>query len=140
MNNPPCPACLKTAVNKNGTNNAGTQQYICLWCDRSFTGGTPGRPTIGDKPLTPAEMQERYRVKQKERQPTRSQLLHDIGEAWAAREECQQPNWQRVPEMMAVVQPPDELRRGSGLAKLRRILNWLIAQPPKGIAPPAQKS
>lgn len=44
-----CPRCKSDRVKKNGSNSAGSQQYLCKDCGRSFTGNLPGRPTDDDR-------------------------------------------------------------------------------------------
>ena len=39
-----CPRCQSDRIKKNGTNKAGTQQYLCKDCGRSFTGNSLGKP------------------------------------------------------------------------------------------------
>lgn len=47
--------------------NTGTQRYLCPECRRSFTVGElpPGRPRLGDEPLTAKEKWDRHQEKLK---------------------------------------------------------------------------
>ncbi len=60
--------CIYCASNtrKNGLTSSGTQRYRCDSCKRSFTGSPVGRPSIGDRPLTSIEYNQRYRAKKKQ--------------------------------------------------------------------------
>ncbi len=57
-----CPECNSPST-KNGVNRSGSQRYYCAKCKKSFTDSSlkPGRPTIKDRPMTPAERQRRSR-------------------------------------------------------------------------------
>lgn len=49
---------------RNGYTKSGTQRYRCK-CKKTRTGGVRGRPTLSDRPLTNAEMVQRYKAKKR---------------------------------------------------------------------------
>lgn len=60
-----CIACHSEKVVKNGKNKCGTQRYQCKDCQGTFTGTTMGRRPIGDRAMTNAEHQAKFRGKGK---------------------------------------------------------------------------
>jgi ribosomal protein L37AE/L43A len=46
MTNKICPVCSSDHIVKNGSNQVGTQQYLCKDCNSSFTGKRRGRPRV----------------------------------------------------------------------------------------------
>jgi transposase-like protein len=61
-NNPKCSQCDRF-MRKNGAQTSGAVQYRCK-CGFTYTEGDRliGRPTLGDRPLTQAELDTRYRL------------------------------------------------------------------------------
>ncbi|AJD58665.1 IS1/IS1595 family N-terminal zinc-binding domain-containing protein [Synechococcus elongatus] len=68
MTCPPCPNCSSCDVIRYGHSEDGRQRWRCKSCRRSFTGGSAGRPTLGDRPLTATERQRRWRAKKRQQQ------------------------------------------------------------------------
>ncbi|MGL5076994.1 MAG: IS1/IS1595 family N-terminal zinc-binding domain-containing protein [Waterburya sp.] len=57
-----CLTCGEKAI-KSGKTKSGKQRYRCKYCQITFTGNKSGRPTLGDRPLTNAEHQAKFRQK-----------------------------------------------------------------------------
>lgn len=69
---PSCPYCASSETVRHGRNKGDKQRYLCTQCARTFVEkpDTPkGRPTIGDRPMTPAEKMRRSRQKKKGNRP-----------------------------------------------------------------------
>jgi len=62
-NNPRCPQCDRL-MSKNGKQKSGASQYRCRNCGATTTeSDRPNhRPTLGDRALTQAEYDKRYRL------------------------------------------------------------------------------
>ena len=59
---PTCPECLSTMM-KNGRNRSGSQKWRCQ-CGHGFTDSDKprGSEPLGDKPMTPRELEQRWRA------------------------------------------------------------------------------
>lgn len=58
-----CVKCHSDRIVKNGTNGY-SQRYLCKDCGAVFTGTSLGRKPIGDRPMTNAEHQAKFRAKE----------------------------------------------------------------------------
>ena len=56
-----CSKCQSDHVVRNGKNRYGFGRWLCKECNFSGTGNKEGRPMVGDRPMTNAERQKRWR-------------------------------------------------------------------------------
>ena len=61
-----CPKCYHDKIIKNGKTTSGKQRYKCSSCGNVFSAYPSGRPPIGDRAMTNAEHQAKFRAKKKQ--------------------------------------------------------------------------